>query len=120
MEPLTALTFFAPMLVDAGKALVNKYIGPSTPPAPTVDELLKLSEAELKRFQAMNQQGGDSYPWVEAVIKLQRPVVALVALSAWAYTVTLGTPSEAVNNFAGVVGFYLFGDRTLFYIRSGK
>jgi hypothetical protein len=27
-------------------------------------------------------------------------------------------PSDSVDNFAGAVGFYLFGDRTLFYARS--
>ena len=28
--------------------------------------------------------------------------------------------SESVDNFAGAVGFYLFGDRTLFYARKTK
>jgi hypothetical protein len=30
-----------------------------------------------------------------------------------------GQPSDAIDNFAAAIGFYLFGDRTLFYARKG-
>jgi hypothetical protein len=30
-----------------------------------------------------------------------------------------GDASDTVSNFASAVGFYLFGDRTLFYARKG-
>ena len=46
-------------------------------------------------------------------------MVALIALSTWAYTHLVGTPSIEVDNFAAVIGFYLFGDRTLFYAKNG-
>jgi hypothetical protein len=32
----------------------------------------------------------------------------------------IGQSSDAVNNFAAAIGFYLFGDRTLFYARKVK
>jgi hypothetical protein len=31
-----------------------------------------------------------------------------------------GQSSSAVENFAAAIGFYLFGDRTLFYSRKAK
>jgi hypothetical protein len=31
-----------------------------------------------------------------------------------------GQSSDTVNNFAAAIGFYLFGDRTLFYTRKQK
>jgi hypothetical protein len=44
-----------------------------------------------------------------------RPSVAAIALGTWSYMMVTGQDSAAVNNFAAAVGFYLFGDRTLFY-----
>jgi len=51
-------------------------------------------------------------------VRLQRPAVGVVVLGVWAYSQTAGVPSDAINNFAGAVGFYLFGDRTLFYAKK--
>ena len=121
MEPLTILAALAPLLVDAGKALIGKFIGDNFKPA-SISEWLQMQNADIARFQAINNAGGanPSYAWVEAIIRLQRPLVAAVALGTWAYTRTYGTPSEAVDNFAAVIGFYLFGDRTLFYAKKTK
>jgi len=60
-----------------------------------------------------------SYLWVEAIVSLQRPLVVAIALGAWAWTHIMGTPSPEVDNFAAIVGFYLFGDRTMFYAKNG-
>jgi len=43
-----------------------------------------------------------------------------VDLGTWAYLKVNSIDSESVDNFAGAVGFYLFGDRTLFYARKTK
>ena len=61
-----------------------------------------------------------SYPWVEAIVRLMRPGVGLIVLGTWAYLKLTNQPSDSVDNFASCVGFYLFGDRTLFYSRKGK
>jgi hypothetical protein len=47
-----------------------------------------------------------------------RPGVATVVLGTWSYMMMTGQDSAAVNNFASAVGFYLFGDRTLFYAQK--
>ena len=72
-------------------------------------------------FKALNEAGGSnpSYLWVEAIVRLQRPLVVSIALGAWAYTHVMGIPSPEVDNFAAIVGFYLFGDRTMFYAKNG-
>ena len=82
---------------------------------------MQVKQLDLEMFKALNDAGGtnSSYPWVEAIVRLQRPMVALVALSTWAYTHLAGIPSAEVDNFAAVIGFYLFGDRTLFYAKNG-
>ena len=76
-----------------------------------------MRQLDLEAFKAMNDAGGanPSYPWVEAIVRLMRPVVALVVLGTWAALKLQGQSSETVDNFAAAVGFYLFGDRTLFY-----
>jgi hypothetical protein len=33
----------------------------------------------------------------------------------WGWSHTYGQASPEIDNFAGAVGFYLFGDRTLFH-----
>lgn len=119
MDPLTILAAFGPLAVDLGKSLIGKFIGSEFKPA-NIADWLTMQNADIARFKAINDAGGanPSYLWVEAVIRLQRPIVAAVALGTWAYTRTYGVPSPAVDNFAACIGFYLFGDRTLFYTKQ--
>lgn len=121
MDPFTILAALAPLAVDLGKAAIGKFIGQDFKPA-NVADYLAIRRADIDQFNAINQAGGanPSYPWVEAVVRLQRPAVAAVALGVWAWSRTSGVPSDTVDNFAGAIGFYLFGDRTLFYIRGKK
>jgi hypothetical protein len=79
-----------------------------------------MRNTDLEMFKAMNAAGGagTTYPLVEAVVRLMRPGVATVVLGTWAYMMVSGQDSPAVNNFASAVGFYLFGDRTLFYAQK--
>ena len=119
-DPLSLLAIFGPLAVDAGKAVINKFLAPSEFKPATIDQYVQMRELDLKMFEAMNNAGGSgqSYPWVEAIVRLMRPTVAVIVLGTWAYSKLLGTPSEAIDNFAAAIGFYLFGDRTLFYSRK--
>jgi len=74
---------------------------------------------DIKQFEAINNAGGNnpSYPWVEAVIRLMRPSIAIGVIGTWSlckFVPDLSCGSE-VDNFAAAIGFYLFGDRSLFY-----
>lgn len=120
MDPVTALAAFGPLVVDLGKSLISRFVAPGELKPANVDEYIKMRQCDLDMFKAMNEAGGtnSSYAWVEAVVRLQRPAVATIALTTWATLQLQGISSPAVENFASAIGFYLFGDRTLFYARK--
>jgi hypothetical protein len=124
MDPMTVLAAFGPLVVDLGKSLIGRFIQTDTYKPVNVDEYVKMRQFDLDMFKALNEAGGSnpSYPWVEAVVRLMRPSVAVIVLGTWATLKLQGQSSDTVDNFAAAVGFYLFGDRTLFYSRraAGK
>jgi len=122
MDPLTILAALGPLAVDLGESLIGRFIQTDTYKPVNVDEYVKMRELDLNMFKAMNDAGGTnpSYPWVEAAVRLMRPAVGVIVLGTWAYLKVNSIDSESVDNFAGAVGFYLFGDRTLFYARKTK
>lgn len=121
-DPVTILAALGPLAVDLGKSLINRFIAPDVFKPATIDDYTKMRSLDLEMFKAMNEAGGanPSYPWVEAIVRMQRPFVAAVVLATWAGMTVAGQSSESVNNFAAAIGFYLFGDRTLFYTRKQK
>jgi hypothetical protein len=120
MDPMTVLAAFGPLVVDLGKSLIGKFIQTDGYKPVNVDEYVKMRQFDLDMFKALNDAGGanPSYPWVEAVVRLMRPGVAVIVLGTWATLKLNGQSSDTVDNFAAAVGFYLFGDRTLFYSRK--
>ena len=122
MDPITILSALGPLAVDLGKSLINRFVAPDQFKPATIDEYTKMRQTDLDMFKAMNEAGGSnpSYPWVEAIVRLMRPGVGLLVLGTWAYLKLTNQPSDSVDNFASCVGFYLFGDRTLFYSRKNK
>lgn len=122
MDPFTILAALGPLAVDLGKSLINRFIAPDQFKPATIEQYAKMRELDLDMFKAMNEAGGanPSYPWVEAVVRLMRPTVAIIVLGTWAYMTMTAQSNSAVENFAAAIGFYLFGDRTLFYSRKGS
>lgn len=125
MEPLTALAALLPILTEAGRAAVQRWIAPDTFKPSSVADYVALKTADLDMFKAINAAGGsgETYKWVEACIKLMRPTVAVIVLLTWAGA-HLGVDANSIvndtvsiDNFASAIGFYLFGDRTLFYAK---
>ena len=121
MDPITLLAAFAPLAVDLGKSLIAKFVAPEQFKPATIEQYTQIKQLDLDMFKALNEAGGSnpSYLWVEAIVRLQRPLVVAISLGAWAYTHVAGIPSSEVDNFAAIVGFYLFGDRTMFYAKNG-
>lgn len=121
-DPVTILAALGPLAVDLGKSLINRYVAPDVFKPATIDDYVKMRSLDMDMFKAMNEAGGanQSYPWVEAIVRMQRPFVAAVVLATWAGMTLTNQSSESVNNFAAAIGFYLFGDRTLFYTRKQK
>jgi hypothetical protein len=120
MDPITILSAFAPVAVDLGKSLINKFIAPDQFKPATIEQYVKMKQIDLDFFKVMNEAGGGnpSYPWVEAVIRLMRPAIGLLVLSTWAIMHLQGIATHEVDNFASAVGFYLFGERSLMHIKK--
>jgi len=119
MDPITVLSAFIPLLVQGGKAAINKFFGQEGVFKPAnVEDYVKIKDKELELFSAINQAGGNnpSYLWVEAIIRLQRPLVVALVLMTWAFGHYLGWENtSAVDNAASVVTFYLFGERSMLH-----
>ena len=122
MDPLTILAALGPLAVDLGKSLIGRFIQTDNYKPVNVDEYVKMRQLDLDMFKAMNDAGGTnpSYPWVEAAVRLMRPIVGVIVLGTWAHMKMNNISNETVDNFAGAISFYLFGDRTLFYSRKPK
>lgn len=122
MDPITILAALGPLAVDLGKSLISRYVAHDQFKPATIDDYAKMKQIDLDMFKAINEAGGTnpSYPWVEAIVRLMRPAVGLIVLGTWAYLKMNNQSSESVDNFASCIGFYLFGDRTLFYSKQGK
>lgn len=118
MDPITLLAALGPLAVKLGDSLIQKFIVPDTYKPTNIAEVIQLKELDLKQFEAINNAGGNnaSYPWVEAVVRLMRPGVAIGVIGTWAVCKVFNYHCGAeVDNFAAAIGFYLFGDRSLFY-----
>lgn len=123
MDPITLLAALGPLLGKLGNAAIDRWIRPDQFKPATIDDVEKMARLEIERFKVMNEAGGGtpSYPWVTAIIQLQRPaiVVGVLAMALWQVT-TVGNVSEFVQNALGIVGSYLFMDRTLFHLSAKK
>lgn len=119
-DPLSLLAVFGPLVVDAGKAAVSRFIAPKEFKPATIEQYESMRRLDLEMFKSMNDAGGTNptYQWVEAVVRLMRPTVALIVLLTWSYLKLSGNTTDSVDNFCAAIGFYLFGDRTLFYARQ--
>lgn len=116
MDPITALAALLPLGIEAGKYAIQRWLAPETVKPGTFAEFI-----DLERFKAMQGGAEVSYPWVAAIRELQRPLFAAAVIGTWVYQAGFAVEvSQDVANMASAVGFYLFGDRTLFYSRGGK
>lgn len=113
-DPLTMLAGLLPLGVEAGKALIQRYLVPDQVKPADFNQLLDLRRLDLQLWQGLQAGDAPSYPWVAAIRQLQRPVFVAGVLIAWAFN----PESQTVTNMASSVGFYLFGDRTLFYAKG--
>lgn len=121
MDPITILSALLPLLVDGGKAAINKWLGSENFKPASIEEYTKIKDKELEHFKAINEAGGghSTYLWVEAIIRLMRPFVVICVLVTWAYVHGMAyEDTGSIDNAAAIVSFYLFGDRTLFYAKK--
>lgn len=120
MDPLTIFAALGPLAVDLGKSLINRFVAPDQFKPATIEQYTAMKSIDLEFFKVMNEAGGGttSYPWVEAIVRLMRPSIGLMVLGTWMYMHITGAATPEVDNFASAVGFYLFGERSLFHIKK--
>jgi hypothetical protein len=110
-DPITALAAFAPVIVKAGEALVQRFIAPDAVKPTNIGEVIELRKLDIEQFRILQDadKGGETFQWVEAIRKMQRPLVVVVLLAAFVSNPT----DEATTTLFSVAMFYLFGERTL-------
>lgn len=123
VDPVTLIALFGPLIKSGGQALINKFSkGDQYKPA-NLEDAIKLMQAEteqLKARMAVADTQEVSYPWVAAIIKLQRPIVVYGTISGFMLLTLfgLGTPeaSKVLADLSAMVIFWLFGERTLLHL----
>lgn len=120
IDPVTIAAAGVPLIIEAGKAAIQKWLAPDTFKPATIEDYTKLKSIDLEWFKTLisADSGGETYPWVEAIRKLQRPFVTVSVLFTWAYCHAANVPTDSIDNMAAAIGFYLFGDRTMFYVKQ--
>ena len=114
-----------PALGDGVRGLFNKLTGNSGSKPANVAEVIQLMEADTARLRAIAdmEKGGETYMWVEAVRKMQRPVAVGVIISAYVAAALFSDNQQMIDGlsiYAQMVTFYLFGDRSYAYLKKGK
>lgn len=124
MDPLTILTALLPIAQDGIRAVINRVTGGAGAQPANTEEAIRLMDAQTKRLEALQKLDsptGEVSLWVNNIRALMRPAAALMVLMGYWYTLIYDTEAGvAVNaaNLASSVVFYLFGDRTVMYMRG--
>ena len=105
---------FGPIVAGLGSALAQR-IAPTSVRATSVEDQVKLDNSAVEMIKAKadaENGGGETYPWVWAIIKLQRPaILALITLVYIYQEATLGAASSTMADAFQFVGSWLFSER---------
>lgn len=111
-DPVSLLAAFAPVAIDAGKAVVNRWIAPDKIKPMTVAEAIQLEQVDIDRLKALaelDRPAENISQWVADFRAAMRPGIAVIVAFAWAIR-----PDDPATAFgAQCVWFYLFGERTM-------
>jgi len=108
-DPITILAALAPTVVKAVDAGVQRWMAPDSIKPLNVADAVALENADTEKLKAIYgaDAGGETYKWVEAIRKLQRPVVVFATLAAF----ICNPGQQAVSEVFQTVMWYLFGER---------
>lgn len=120
---LSALTSLLPVVEYAGRAVIDRTIGPPQPTAADIQAQAQANATTLSAIGQMESSYGAVSPWVNNLRACQRPVVAFMVLGLWAsLTIGIGFGYAVqapiyytVSEIASSIFFYLFGQRTMVY-----
>jgi hypothetical protein len=122
----TVLPALIPAASDGIRAIINRVTNGAGAKPVNVDEAIKLIGAETDRLRVVQQldaPGGEIYKWAATARALQRPALATWILLAYMVAMMQGAPApilEQLAQLAGMVTFYLFGDRSYSAIKGSR
>jgi hypothetical protein len=121
---LTFLAALLPVVSEGVKTIINRFFGSAQPK--TVDDVLKLKEAELRHLEALAQldKVDGAAKWVNTLRGAIRPCATILLLGVWAVASFTNAIPEAhyvlIADLASAAMFYLFGERSMMYIKRSK
>lgn len=126
MDPMIILTAIIPMLTDVVKSVIGKFTG-NVPAISNAEDYSRVVDADVRKLEAlakMDSPNGQTSVWVNNLKVLQRVTVVYITITAWivaTFLVTMPDPRyKLISDLAGSIFFYLFGDRTNFYLKQGR
>lgn len=118
IDPMTLIALFGPAIKDTVGAVVKKFTGDAGSKPANVGEFIQLQEAETKQLEARAKIGdteGETYKWVVAAVKLQRPTIVYLTILTFLIMSAFSVGSEQaqgnVANMGAIIIFWLFGER---------
>lgn len=120
-----------PAISDGVRGIFGMLTGNKGAQPQSVDQVIQLMNADIERLKvlsALDSPAGNVHAWVSDIRALQRPAAVALVLAAYLVTVTYtlnghvvpASVLDGVAQYAQMVTFYLFGDRSYAYLKGGK
>jgi hypothetical protein len=122
----TLLPALLPAFSDGIRGLIARFTGSAGAQPQNVSEVIQMMQADVDRLKALAQLDAPTGPvslWVGNIRAMQRPVAVALVLLAYLYVLQAGDAVahgtlDSVAQYAQMVTFYLFGDRSYLYLRG--
>lgn len=115
-DPVTMFAALGPSIIKGVDAAIQRYIVPDKIKPASVADAVALGTVENDKLRILTEadSAGVTYMWVEAIRKLQRPVVVIATLAAF-----IAHPENAAfAEVFQVIGWWLFGERFMLSTRG--
>lgn len=117
-----------PAVADGVRGLFNKMTGFAGAKPANVAEVVQLMQADTARLQslaALDQPSGNVSQWVANIRALQRPLAVVLIIVGYLYGLYAAdhlppATLEGLSQYAQMVTFYLFGDRSYMYLKGAS
>lgn len=117
-----------PVVSDGLRGIIGRLTGGAGARPQNVNEVIQLMQADTSRLSALatlDTPAGNVSQWVANIRAMQRPVAVMLVISGYlaalAYANKLPAGAlDSLSQYAQMVTFYLFGDRSYAYLKGGK
>lgn len=123
----TIIPALLPVAADGVRAVFSKITGGKGAQPANVAEVIQLMNADTDRLKTLAQLDatGTVHTWVNDVRALQRPLLSMAIITGYIGAVWFSVDVKPdtlalLGEYAQMVTFYLFGDRTYMAFKGGK